>query len=147
MNIVGKLCVGILALTALMSTTPFSLLLEGLRRLGLPSLLVTQLGFLYRYIFVLIDESMRIRRARDFRGVAHATAGRRLAAVGGIIGSLFVRTMDRSERIHAAMCARGYDGQPRSLDRLRFRTAEILFLVMTAFYLVACRWLLPRILG
>ena len=27
-----------------------------------------QLGFLYRYLFVLIDEAMRVRRARDFRG-------------------------------------------------------------------------------
>ena len=51
----------------MMCTTRFALLLEAMRRLGMPQVIVMQLGFLYRYIFVLIDEAMRVRRARDFR--------------------------------------------------------------------------------
>ncbi len=141
-----KFTLGILALTALMCTTPFSLMLEAMRRLGAPRMLVMQLSFLYRYIFVLIGEAMRIRRGRDFRGAAAAPAGRRLAAVGGIIGSLFVRTLDRSDRIHTAMCARGYQGEPHSLKRLRFRPADTVFLVAAGSYLVLCRWGLPALL-
>ena len=53
-----------------MCTTPFALLLEAMRQLGMPRMIVVQLGFLYRYLFVLIDEAMRLRRARDFRGAA-----------------------------------------------------------------------------
>lgn len=138
-NIFLKFAMGVLALTALMCTTPFSLLLEAMRKLGLPKLLAMQLGFLYRYIFVLIDEAMRVRRARDFRGAASAKASRRLAAAGAIIGSLFVRTLERSERIHVAMCARGYRGEPHSLAHLHFHRSDFVFLGLTALYLLACR--------
>ena len=68
-TIIGKFIVTMLALMALVSTTRFNNLLTGLQRLGFPSLLVIQLGFLYRYIFVLIDRAHHILRAR---------AGRRL---------------------------------------------------------------------
>ncbi len=44
------------------------------------------------------------------------------------------------------MVARGYEGEPRSLSRLRFRSADAAFLVLAAGYLLACRWLLPALL-
>jgi cobalt/nickel transport system permease protein len=143
-DIAIKFAFGVLALTALMCTTRFALLLEAMRRLGMPHVVVLQLGFLYRYIFVLIDEAMRVRRARDFRGAARAPAARRLAAAGGVIGMLFVRTLDRSERVHLAMAARGYRGEPHSLRQLRFTGADAVFLIVAAGYLIACRWGYPR---
>jgi cobalt/nickel transport system permease protein len=127
-----------------MCSTRFALLLEAMRRLGMPQLIVMQLGFLYRYLFVLIDEALRVRRARDFRGAALAPAGRRLAATGGVIATLFVRTLDRSERIHLAMAARGYRGEPRSLSQLRFTPPDGLFLVVVLVYLAICRGGYPR---
>jgi cobalt/nickel transport system permease protein len=141
-DVTVKFVLGLAALTALMCTTRFALLLEAMRRLGCPRMLVSQLSFLYRYLFVLIDEGLRTARARDFRGAAAAPIGRRLAATGGVIGSLFVRTLDRSDRIHTAMVSRGYQGEPHSLSRLRFRVADAVFLIAAAAYLVACRWLL-----
>jgi cobalt/nickel transport system permease protein len=140
-----KFTLSVLALTALISTTPFGPLLEALRRLHVPKLLVMQLGFLYRYLFVLVDEAMRIRRARDFRAAAAAPVPRRLGAVGGIIGSLFVRTMERSDRVYMAMLARGYDGQNRSLSVAHFHAADFLFLLAVAGYLLFCRGLYPKI--
>jgi len=139
-DIAVKFTLGVLALTALMSTTPFALLLEAMRKLGVPKMLLMQLGFVYRYLFVLIDEAMRVRRGRDFRSAALAPAGRRLSAVGGIIGNLFVRTLDRSERIYTAMAARGYTGQYHGLNILRFRWHDIVFLTAAAAYLAVCRW-------
>ncbi len=144
LDLAMKFALGVLALTAMMCTTPFSLLLEAMRRLGMPQVIVMQLGFLYRYLFVLIDEAMRVRRARDFRGAALAPIGRRLAAVGGVIGSLFSRTLDRSLRVHLAMVARGYQGEPHSLSQLRFRGADAVFLMVVFVYLLACRWAYPR---
>lgn len=143
-NIAIKFAFGVLALTALMCTTRFALLLEAMRRLGMPQVVVMQLGFLYRYIFVLIDEAMRVRRARDFRGAALAPVGRRIMAVGGIIGTLFIRTLDRSQRIQIAMAARGYRGEPHSLNQLRFIGNDIIFLIAVSVYLVACRLVYPK---
>jgi cobalt/nickel transport system permease protein len=141
-GVAAKFTLGVLALTAMMCTTPFALLLEAMRRLGAPRLIVVQLGFLYRYLFVLLDEAMRIRRARDFRGAARAPVARRLAATGGVIGALFGRTLDRSGRIHLAMAARGYSGEAHCLNCLRFTAADGLLLAAVAAYLVVCRWVL-----
>jgi cobalt/nickel transport system permease protein len=143
-DITVKFGLGVLALTALMCTTRFALLLEAMRRLGMPQMIVMQLGFLYRYIFVLIDEAIRVRRARDFRGAALAPAGRRLAVVGGVIGMLFARTLDRSQRIHLAMAARGYRGEPHNLSQLRFTASDAAFLMAVVVYLFASRWVYPR---
>jgi len=145
-NICIKFVLGLLALTALTCTTPFSSLLAAMRKLGIARLLVQQLAFLYRYIFVLIDQGMRIRRGRDFRGAARAPLALRLQAIGGIIGSLFLRTIERSERIHTAMCARGYRGEAHTLTRLRFRPLDAVFLAAAAAYLAACRWLYPTMI-
>ena len=139
-DIAVKFSLGVLALTAMMCTTPFALLLEAMRKLGVPNLLTVQLGFLYRYIFVLIGEGLRLRRARDFRSAAHTGVQRRLAATGGIIGSLFVRTLERSDRIGVAMQARGFTGEPHSLVRLNFERDDAVFLAVVVIYLLSCRW-------
>jgi len=145
-NVGLKFALGVMALTALMCTTTFASLGEAMARLGVPKILVMQLGMVYRYIFELIDQSMRIRRARDFRGASRAGLSRRLAAAGGIVGSLFVRTLERSQRVQLAMSARGYTGQPHSLTRLRFSLADGLFLAGLVGYLVFCRLVYPAML-
>ena len=145
-GITVKFALGVVALTALMCTTPFSALLEALRWFRVPKLLVMQLGFLYRYLFVLTGEAMRLKRARDFRGAHLAPTHRRLAAAGGVVGSLLVRTLDRSDRIHLAMQARGYRGEPHALTRLRFRASDALFLLAAVAYLALCRGVLAGVL-
>ena len=95
------------ALILLANTTPFAELLRFLRQVGVPQLLITVLALMYRYIFVLIDESERLQRARasrSFRPGAH----RSWHSVASTAAQLFVRSSERSERIYAAMCARGW---------------------------------------
>ena len=48
-DIAVKFALGVLALTAIMCTTRFALLLEAMRRLAMPQMIVMQLGFLYHY--------------------------------------------------------------------------------------------------
>jgi cobalt/nickel transport system permease protein len=140
-----KFTLSVLALTALTGTTIFASLLEAMRRMRLPRVLTMQIGLLYRYLFLLLDEAMRLRRARDFRGAARAPTGRRLAAAAGVIGGLFIRSLDRSERIHIAMAARGYRGEPHGLDLARWHGRDTALLLATAAYLLLCRWALPAI--
>lgn len=94
------------AATALTTTTPFSALLEVLRNLRVPSLLVTVLGLTYRYLFVLREEMTRMRRARQSRTFLQ---GRRIewSLLASVTARLFVRASDRAERIYRAMLARG----------------------------------------
>jgi cobalt/nickel transport system permease protein len=54
----------------------------------------------------------RARAARTFEQAPRA----RLRTAAGLIGMLLVRSFERSERVHAAMLARGFDGEIRTLD-------------------------------
>lgn len=134
-TILGKFVVTVLALIALVSTTRFSDLLAGLQRLGVPSLLVIQLGFLYRYIFVLIDSAHHILRARAARAIGKPGFNTELKVAGGMLGSLFVRSLDTAEHINVAMHARGFDGNWRTINKLQIRSADYLFALVAAAFI------------
>ena len=118
-----ELPLGLFTLTAtaavlLTSTTPPLRLLAALRALRLPAILVAVVMLMYRYLFVLVDEAQRMLRARAARSAAigpgsGGTVVWRAKSAGGMAGSLFIRTLDRGERIYMAMLARGYDGSIR----------------------------------
>jgi cobalt/nickel transport system permease protein len=101
----GALCLATVILVS--NTTPFSELLRVLRRVRVPGLLITTLALMHRYLFVLADETERMRRARASRSF---TRGRRFAwrTLGTVLGQLFIRASERAERIYDAMCARGW---------------------------------------
>lgn len=134
--ILGKFVVTMLALIALVSTTRFSTLLAGLQRLGLPKVLIIQLGFLYRYIFVLIDKAHRILRARQARKLRNLGFKAELKIAAAMLGSLLVRSIDSAERINVGMQARAFDGRWRSLSKLRIGRSDLIFLLVAAFFML-----------
>jgi cobalt/nickel transport system permease protein len=91
----------------LANTTPFGDMLRVMRRLRIPPLLVTTLALMNRYIYVLADEAARMQRARSARTFSTQSASL-WKSMASVIGILFVRASERAERIHAAMCARGW---------------------------------------
>ena len=91
----------------LASTTQFADLLRVLRRAHVPTLLVTTLALMHRYLFVLVDETERMNRARHSRTFTRQR-WRVWKTLASVIGQLFVRSTERAERIYAAMCARGW---------------------------------------
>jgi cobalt/nickel transport system permease protein len=89
------------------NTTPFSRILLVLQRLRVPALLVTTIALMHRYLFVLIEETERMRRARASRTfTAHKPA--LWHSLSTVLAQLFVRASERAERIYDAMCARGW---------------------------------------
>lgn len=98
-------------------TTPFHDLVDALRDLRLPRILVAIIGFMYRYLAVLGDEAGRMLRARAARsaGTSRGSIGFRARVTGQMVGTLFLRSYERSERIYAAMQARGFTGTFRHL--------------------------------
>lgn len=101
----GGLCLATVVLVS--NTTPFNEVLRVLREVRVPALLVTTLALMHRYLFVLADETERMRRARASRTFAR---GRRFAwrTLASVAGQLFIRASERAERIYDAMCARGW---------------------------------------
>ena len=99
----------------LIHVLPFPELLSTLRRWKCPTLLVAMLAFMYRYIFILWDEVNRLRNARDAREFGSASLKMRWTTNAQLIGLLLLRAMERAERTHHAMLARGWDGSPKFL--------------------------------
>jgi len=134
-NVVVKAWLCILALILLSSTTRLADLLKSLRQLGIPRVMILILSFMYRYIFVLADEVMRMQQARDSRNFG----GKRLhqmKTIGSMVGTLFIRSYERGERIYAAMLSRGFDGQVRTLQNLSFRPADAYFSTVFCLMLI-----------
>jgi cobalt/nickel transport system permease protein len=107
----------------LASSTPFPDLLVAMRAVRIPRLLVAIVGLAWRYLFVMADEALRLMRAREARSGHPAQPGSRVGGsivwrariTGGMVGSLFLRSFERADRIYAAMLSRGYDGEVRTL--------------------------------
>ena len=125
-NIMAKAWLSILSLILLTSTTRTTSLLEGLEQLRMPKVMVLILSFMYRYIFVLVDEVLRMKQARDSRNFGGSRL-RQMRIIGNMIGTLFIRSYERGERVYAAMLARGYTGRNRTLNRQSFRPADVYF--------------------
>jgi len=89
------------------NTTPFSRILCVLKSIRVPELLVTTMALMHRYLFVLMDETERMRRARASRAFTRGR-GFRWRTLSTVVGQLFIRASERAERIYDAMCARGW---------------------------------------
>ncbi len=146
LSIMGKFIVTMMALIALVSTTRFADLLAGLERLAVPRILITQLGFLYRYIFVLIDRAQHILRARAARTLRKLGFKKQTQFAAAMIGSLLVRSIDTAEHVNIAMQARGFDGHWRSISKLRISRRDYVFIFLTAFFIIALHFFVRPVL-
>lgn len=140
LTILGKSSLSVVVAAVLIASTEAPALLQALRALRLPRLLVASIEFAYRYLFVVADEASRMLQARASRGAAlagrHAGGSLRWRArvAGNLVGTLFVRSVERSERVHAAMLARGYDGDPRRLASQPPGRAPIVIAALLVLY-------------
>lgn len=92
----------------LIRSTGFYEMCNSMRSIGLPSVLTTQLLLSYRYIGVMIEEAVTMKRAREARGFGRKSYP--LKMWGVFVGQLLIRSIERAGRIHRAMKARGFDG-------------------------------------
>jgi cobalt/nickel transport system permease protein len=119
-SIILKSWLSVLLAVVLTSVTQPIDLIRGIERLRVPRVLAATIFFMYRYLYVIGGEGQRMMRARESRSAAApggikagGSVGWRARVLGNMVGSLFLRSFERSERIHAAMQARGYDGTIR----------------------------------
>ena len=117
------------AAVVLTATTSAPDLLRALQGLHVPRVLVATVSFMYRYVFVIGEEAQRLMRARECRSaVAGESSGGavrwRARVLGNMVGSLFLRSYERAERIYDAMISRGYDGELKSLAVTSLRHAD-----------------------
>lgn len=104
-----KSFLSILLLASLIVSTDEIELLHGLRKIHLPAVIVSIIFLMYRYIFMVTEESRAGQMAiksRVFQKSYH-TVNKRLTHV---MGNLFIKSLDRAENVYKSMESRGFDG-------------------------------------
>jgi cobalt/nickel transport system permease protein len=134
------------AALVLVAGTGMHPLCAALTRLGAPRVFTVQLLFVYRYLFVLAGEAIRLSTARRLR--AGERTGMSLAVYASLLGHLLLRAFERAQRIHGAMLARGFDGELRLADFWRWRHVDTLFVgAWCAFFACVRAVDLPNAIG
>ena len=129
--LIEKSYLSALAALLLVATTPLPQLLRGLEMLGAPGFLLMVAQFLYRYLFVIVEQAHRMRLAGLCRGgLLRQRGGFRAAA--GALGVLFVRSYERADKIHQSMISRGFQGRFQLLAQPRFSLADAAFLCLAS---------------
>lgn len=125
-----KALLSLLLLNMLTLTTSVPLLLYGLAVLRIPPLLIAILASMYRYLELLMEEFNAMRRAALSRNLLGGNHWHRMV-IGNMIGSLFIRTYERGDRIHQAMLSRGYQGLPPVTETVKTGRGDIMALTLT----------------
>jgi cobalt/nickel transport system permease protein len=137
-NVMCKSILSIVFLTLLISSTPFRDLVSGLQELSVPSFLTDTLSFMYQYLFIITDEVQRVAFARDARLYGNRWIWQ-APVIGHMIGSIFVRSFERGERIFLAMKARGYDSSIGHRPTPPLAAADYIFLIAVISGALAAR--------
>ena len=104
--LLAKATIGIVVVSAVAAATTASQTVSGLRRLRLPAWLCDLVALTVRQVQVLGDELGRVRLASSVRA---GTRGRRgeWSSLARSLGVLFVRGIERADRLQIALAARG----------------------------------------
>ena len=111
----------------LIATTPIDSLCAALRRLHVPSMLVTLLLLTFRYVGVMTEELAIMSDAYHLR--APGQKGIHISAWGSFLGQALLRSMDRAQELYSSMLLRGYEGEFRYAKTAPFGVKDAAYTV------------------
>jgi len=123
----------------LIATTGFPAVCMAMEKLGAPKIFTVQLLMLYRYLFVLIGEGIRMIRAHSLRSFSRKSKIRYQVFLQ-LLGNLLLRTLDRAQRIHMAMLSRAFTGEIKIVRQFTFGYREAIFLVGCCSLFITLRY-------
>jgi len=128
-------CVSLALLLAY--TTRTDRLFRGLRALFVPSLFVTVLIVMDRYLAVIAKVAEEIHMAKLSRSIRSRGLRAEHEWVAAGIGSLFRRTQSLGQQVYLAMLSRGFTGEALVIDELRVKAADYGFMAVAALVVAA----------
>lgn len=146
MSIMIRFGLAVCAALVLVATTGIDAICAALVRLKAPRVFVVQILLMYRYLFLLIEEAVRMWRAHSLRSFKGTRL--QLKTYGSLVGRLLLRTLDRGQAIHRAMRSRGFTGEIRWTLRYRAGVNDLVFLSSWGAFFVLARLVdIPHWLG
>jgi len=126
----------LLALMVLLTTLDVTTLGHALSHFYVPEKLIHLLLFTVRYLEVLERQYQRLTAAMRLRGFRPGLNLHTYRTYGYLVGMLLVRSLERSERVVAAMKCRGFRGHFYLLDHFAFSLHDAYFGVVFLIVLV-----------
>ena len=126
----------VLMLLSLVGTMSATTLGHALAHLKVPDKLVHLMLFTVRYLDVIGQEYKRMRRAMQARAFVLRTNGHIWRSIGYLVGMLLVHSLERSERIIAAMKCRGFNGKFYLLDDMRLQRLDYQYAMLWSLLMV-----------
>ena len=146
LSILIRFTLTVLAAFILIAVTGFNGVCLALERFRVPQVFCIQLMMLYRYIFVLSSEALRMARARELRSLGKKGQGPR--SYTSLIGHLLLRTWERARRIHMAMLSRGFQGDFYVRRPLSLKEHDVTFCLVWILLFILFRFVnLPVLAG
>lgn len=115
------------AMNFLALTTPLVDIVELLRRLRVPPVLIDLMSVMYRFVFVLLESMQRMHTAQQSR-LGYATRRAAMRSSGLLASRMFIDAYQRSTRMQTALESRGYSGDLRVLSPAYRHDARIYWL-------------------
>lgn len=118
------LCVS--AILILVATTHFTDITRQLMRAHIPVIIVSLLEMIYRYLSVLVEEASVMITSYRLRNPNYKWP--LIRDMGPFVGHLFLRSIDRAERIYQAMKCRGYGSVKAVYIKRKMKAGDIIYL-------------------
>jgi cobalt/nickel transport system permease protein len=135
--IFSKVAGGVMLLLLLSYSTSIIKICMTARWMKVPETLIEVLSFVYRYLFLLMEETDTMMSSQRSR-LGYKTWLKTLRSFGKLGGMLIIRSITRAENAHSAMISRGYDGgRILSIQLAPLGRNDYLMLISSAIFLIS----------
>jgi len=131
----------VLSFTALLGTIELSTLGHALQCLRVPGRLVHLFLFTLRYLDVVHHAYVDLLRAMKARGFRPRMNLHTYRSYGSLVAMLLVRSLERAERVMAAMKCRGFKGRFVTYRRFALHRRDLVFCMFAVGVLCLCAFL------
>jgi len=135
----------LIATIVLLSTSTIFDLAHAMLHFKVPEKLVTVFFLFYRYISVMHEEYTRIKRAALARGFVPKTSLHTYKTYAYLIGSLLLKSFERSDEVYKAMLCRGFKGYFPLLEHFSLKVKDVILgsvLILSSFGIYFAQWVI-----
>jgi len=127
----------ILTSFTIFGSSRFDVSMIALQRLKCPKMLTQMLLFTYRYTYTFLDDMKRMQTSMFARGFVPRANLITLKTYGNFVGTLLVRSFERTERIYHAMLSKGYQGEFHTLVTFKINRKDWLKFCLVVIVVVS----------
>ena len=128
--ITSKVFATVTAVNILSHTTMWNSITSALKRFFIPDIFIFVLDITIKYIVMLGDFTLNMLYALKLRSVGRNRS--KYTSLSGIAGTMFIKSKEMAEDMHAAMECRGFTGEYHISSRFRFTFADGIYILMNA---------------